>query len=46
MLEGRIETDTYCDSKGNKHNITRVNATNVVFLESSNTRSKGESANA
>ena len=38
MLDGRIETDTYTDSKGNKHSSTRVNASNIVFLESSNNK--------
>ncbi len=46
MIEGRIESDTYTDSKGCRQSTTRINATNVVFLESSNTRSKGEKADA
>ena len=46
MIEGRIESDTYTDSKGLKQNITRINANNVVFLENSNTKCKGETANA
>ena len=41
MVDGRIETDTYTDSKGNKHSSTRVNASNIVFLESSKSESKG-----
>ena len=39
MVEGRIETDTNKDDKGNRHYITRINANNVVFLE--NRSSKG-----
>ena len=46
MVEGRIETDSYTDSKGCRQNSTRINATNVVFLENSNTKCKGETANA
>ena len=41
MVEGHIETDTYTDSKGNKHSSTRINASNIVFLESSKPESKG-----
>ena len=41
MVQGRIETDSYTDSKGCRQNITRINATNVVFLESNKSESKG-----
>ncbi len=36
MIEGRIETDQYNDKQGKKQYITRINTTNVVFLENSN----------
>ena len=38
MVEGRIETDTNKDDKGNRHYITRINANNVVFLENSSSK--------
>lgn len=42
MVEGRIETDTYTDDNGKKHYITKINANNIVFLESDRNKSKGE----
>ena len=42
MVEGRIETDTYTDDNGKKHYITKINASNIVFLESDRKKSKGE----
>ena len=36
MVEGRIECDKYEDRQGKTQYITRVNCSNVVFLESSN----------
>ena len=38
MVEGRIETETNKDDKGNRHYITRINANNVVFLENSSSK--------
>ena len=33
MCEGRIESESYKDSDGKTHNIVRINASNIVFLE-------------
>ena len=33
MCEGRIESESYRDSYGKTHNIVRINASNIVFLE-------------
>lgn len=35
MVEGRIETDKYEDKNGIKQTVTRINCTNIVFLENS-----------
>ena len=36
MCEGRIESESYKDSDGKAHNIVRINASNIVFLEKTN----------
>ncbi len=36
MCGGRIESESYKDSDGKTHNIVRINANNIVFLEKSN----------
>ena len=42
MVEGRIETDKYEDRNGNKQNVTRINCTNILFLESSSRKDNEE----
>ena len=36
MVEGKVESESYKDSDGKTHNIVRINANNIVFLEKSN----------
>ena len=33
LIEGYIESESYKDSDGKTHNIVRINASNIVFLE-------------
>lgn len=42
MVEGRIETDKYEDRNGIKQNVTRINCTNILFLESSSKKDSEE----
>lgn len=42
MVEGRIETDKYEDRNGIKQNVTRINCTNILFLESSSRKDSEE----
>ena len=42
MVEGRIETDKYEDKNGVKQNVTRINCSNILFLESSSRKANEE----
>ena len=46
MVEGRIETDKYEDRNGIKQNVTRINCTNILFLENSSRKDSEEDSNA
>ena len=36
MCEGKVESERYKDSDGKTHNIVRINASNIIFLEKTN----------
>lgn len=42
MVEGRIETDKYENKEGKQQVITRINSSNIVFLEKSKKEAKEE----
>ncbi len=42
MVEGRIETDKYEDKNGIKQNVTRINCSNILFLENSSKKENEE----
>ena len=46
MVEGRIETDKYEDRNGIKQNVTRINCTNILFLENSGRKDSEEDSSA
>ena len=46
MVEGRIETDKYEDKNGVKQNVTRINCSNILFLENSSKKENEEEENS
>ena len=46
MVEGRIETDKYEDKNGIKQNVTRINCSNILFLENSSKKENEEEENS
>ncbi|MBR4330290.1 MAG: single-stranded DNA-binding protein [Candidatus Riflebacteria bacterium] len=46
MVEGRIETDRYEDKSGVKQNVTRINCSNILFLENSSKKDSEEDSSA
>lgn len=45
MVEGRIETDRYEDKSGVKQNVTRINCSNILFLENSSRKDNEDEDN-